>query len=75
MAKCSFCKHNIELGTGKLLILKDGRMFNFCSRKCEKNQMKLGHVGRETKWTLGFRTEKKAAKKAAEAHKTEKAAK
>ena len=46
-----------------MLILKDGRIFNFCSRKCEKNQMKLGHVGRETKWTTSYRLEKKAAKK------------
>jgi large subunit ribosomal protein L24e len=63
MAKCSFCRANIELGTGKMLILKDGRVWNFCSRKCEKNQMKLGHVGRETKWTTGYRLDHKAAKK------------
>jgi large subunit ribosomal protein L24e len=63
MAKCSFCRNTIELGTGKMLILKDGRTFNFCSRKCEKNQVKLGHVGRETKWTLSYRLERKAAGK------------
>ena len=50
-----------------MLILKDARVFHFCSRKCEKNQLKLGHVGRETKWTQAYRMEKKAgAKKAAE---------
>lgn len=65
MAKCSFCRHTIEVGTGKMLILKDGRQFYFCSRKCEKNQMKLGRVGRETKWTTGYQQDKKAAKKAA----------
>ena len=64
MARCSFCRHNIELGTGKMLILKDGRAFNFCSHKCEKNQQKLGRVGRETKWTYAYQSEKKAAKKA-----------
>ncbi len=71
MARCSFCRHNIELGTGKMLILKDGRVFNYCSRKCEKNQNKLGHVGRETKWTYAYQSEKKAAKKAAAPKKAE----
>ncbi|MEK6849602.1 MAG: 50S ribosomal protein L24e [Nanoarchaeota archaeon] len=59
MARCSFCRDILEAGTGKMLILKDARVFYFCTRKCEKNQMKLGHVGRETKWTNAYRTEHK----------------
>ncbi|MBI4150775.1 50S ribosomal protein L24 [Candidatus Woesearchaeota archaeon] len=71
MARCSFCRHNIEVGTGKMLVLKDGRIMHFCSMKCEKNQMKLGRVGREMKWTFGYQHDKKAAKKAASESKTE----
>ena len=62
MARCSFCKRNIEQGTGKMLIQKDARILNFCSRKCEKNQIKLGRVGRDKKWTYAYRAEKKAKK-------------
>jgi large subunit ribosomal protein L24e len=35
--KCSFCKKDIEQGTGKMLIKNDGKIFYFCSSKCEKN--------------------------------------
>ena len=45
-----------------MLIQKDARILNFCSRKCEKNQIKLGRVGREKKWTYAYRAEKKAKK-------------
>ncbi len=75
MARCSYCKHNIEVGTGKMLILKDGRAFHFCSRKCEKGQMKLGRVGREQKWTQAYRAEKKTSKAVAAKHAAEKAEK
>ncbi len=42
MAKCTFCGNEIELGTGKMYVKKDGKIFYFDKRKCEKNMMKLG---------------------------------
>jgi large subunit ribosomal protein L24e len=49
--KCSFCKNQIPKGTGKLYIKKDGKIFYFCSSKCEKNQLKLKRKSRTTRWT------------------------
>ena len=41
MAKCSFCNSNIERGTGFIYVLNEGKVLDFCSRKCEKNLFKL----------------------------------
>ncbi|MEM0266971.1 MAG: 50S ribosomal protein L24e, partial [Archaeoglobaceae archaeon] len=38
---CSFCGYEIEPGTGKSLVRKDGKIIHFCRGKCEKNY-KLG---------------------------------
>lgn len=54
MSECSFCGYNIEKGTGKIFVLKSGKVFNFCSTKCEKNLMKLKRVPRLIKWTKLF---------------------
>lgn len=35
--KCSFCKQEIEKGTGKMFVKSDGRIFYYCSSKCQKN--------------------------------------
>jgi len=51
MAKCSFCGYVIEQGTGKLFVTTSGRALNFCSMKCEKNQLKLKRIPRNFKWT------------------------
>jgi len=48
MAKCSFCKEDIEKGTGKIYVKKDGKILNFCSSKCEKNMLKLKR--KDVKW-------------------------
>jgi len=56
---CSFCGIQLEPGTGKMFIKKDGSIFYFCSTKCENNQ-KLGRVPRRVEWTLAGR---KAANK------------
>ena len=48
--KCSFCKENIEQGTGKMLVKDDGKIFYFCSSKCEKNMMKLRREPKDVKW-------------------------
>jgi large subunit ribosomal protein L24e len=63
MVKCDFCKENIEPGTGKMLVMKDGKLIYFCSMKCEKNMFKLGRKPRTTRWTAEYAsTKKKGAK-------------
>ena len=54
MAKCSFCRNVIELGTGTIFVRKDGSTLNFCTMKCEKNVLKLGHTPRLTKWSKAY---------------------
>ena len=51
---CTFCGAQLEPGTGKMLIKKDGTIFYFCSTKCENNQ-KLGRVPRRVEWTAAGR--------------------
>jgi large subunit ribosomal protein L24e len=48
---CTFCGSEIEPGTGKMFVKRDGTIFYFCSSKCEKNQIKLKRVPRRTEWT------------------------
>lgn len=48
--KCTFCGADIEPGTGKMSVRKDGSILYFCSTKCENNN-KLGRVPRLVKWT------------------------
>jgi len=50
MPRCSFCNKNIEKGTGKMYVTKVGKVFNFCSMKCEKNLLKLKRKPRDYKW-------------------------
>jgi large subunit ribosomal protein L24e len=64
--KCSFCGNEIELGTGKMYVKKDGTVLNFCSNKCFKNMVQLKRVSRTTAWTQKAATEKAARLKAAE---------
>ncbi len=40
MRTCSFCHKEIEEGTGKMYVKKDGSIYFFCSSKCEKNMIK-----------------------------------
>ncbi len=58
---CSFCGNEIEPGTGKMFIKKDGTVFVFCSSKCQLNMLKLGRVPRWTPWTQAFRRASGAA--------------
>lgn len=51
MAKCTFCGTGIEKGTGKIYVKKDGKIFNFCSRKCEKNMLLLKRKPIRTRWS------------------------
>ncbi|MFA5772728.1 MAG: 50S ribosomal protein L24e [Thermoplasmata archaeon] len=48
---CSFCSDEIESGTGKMFVKKDGSIFHFCSMKCQKNMLVLKRIPRETRWT------------------------
>ncbi len=48
---CSFCGKEIEPGTGKILVRRDGKILHFCSRKCEKNMVVLKRNPRKLKWT------------------------
>ena len=52
---CSFCGEEIEVGTGKIFVRRDGRVLHFCSRKCEKNMLELGRNPRKLKWTKYYR--------------------
>jgi large subunit ribosomal protein L24e len=70
MAKCSFCGINIPKGNGVMYVKKDGKIFYFHAKKCEKNMFKLNRKPRETKWTKEFH-DIKASKK----HDTKAAAK
>lgn len=51
---CNFCGGEVEPGTGKMFVKKDGSIFYFCSTKCENNY-KLGRVPRKVLWTNASR--------------------
>ena len=55
---CTFCGLEIEPGTGKMYIKKDGTIFHFCSSKCQKNLVQLKRVPRRTEWTERYIREK-----------------
>ena len=61
--KCSFCGSEIEKGTGKMFVKNDGKIFYFCSNKCEKNIFKLNRTARTTRWTEEAAKIKKGAEK------------
>ena len=48
--RCSFCREDIEPGTGKMFVKKDGNVLQFCSRKCEKNMLELKRSPRKVGW-------------------------
>jgi large subunit ribosomal protein L24e len=51
---CSFCGSDIEPGTGKMFIKKDGVVHYFCRSKCQKNMLNLRRLGRDTQWTTTY---------------------
>jgi large subunit ribosomal protein L24e len=55
---CTFCGSEIEPGTGRMYVKKDGVVYNFCTSKCFKNMVVLGRVPRRTTWTRYFEREK-----------------
>jgi len=60
---CTFCGDEIEPGTGRMYIKKDGVVYNFCSSKCFKNLVILGRVPRRTTWTQYYAREKEVRMK------------
>jgi len=52
---CSLCGEEIEPGTGKMYVKKDGTVYNFCSNKCKKNRIDIGRVPRRTRWTIRYK--------------------
>lgn len=54
---CSFCGHEIEPGTGKMVVGPSGAVSFYCSSKCEKN-VSLKRTARKVKWTKDYRKEK-----------------
>jgi len=55
---CSFCGNEIEPGTGKMYVKKDGTVLYFCKSKCQKNMLKLGRVPRRVRWTKFYEKHK-----------------
>jgi large subunit ribosomal protein L24e len=68
---CSFCGKEIEPGTGRMFIKKDGTVFLFCSNKCSKNMVDMKRVPRRTTWTRAYAREKDARMATAPAPKAE----
>ena len=55
MAKCSFCSREVDQGRGIMFVTAEGKIINFCSRKCRKawhmnrSPRKLGWVRKKKK--------------------------
>ncbi len=58
MVICTFCGESFE-NSGKMVVLKTGRIVYYCSSKCEKNVV-LGRKPRNTRWTKTAHHLKKA---------------
>ncbi len=41
-----------------MFVHTDGRIAYYCSRRCEKNELKLSRRARSTRWTEAYRKEK-----------------
>lgn len=55
MVKCSFCGELIALGTDRMHIQIDGRIFHFCGSKCRKNMLQLQRKPTKTKWSQYYK--------------------
>lgn len=58
--KCSICGSNISKGSGKMFVRNDGRIFYFCSSKCQRN-FKLGRDPKKLKWVSSEKKVKKTS--------------
>lgn len=73
MRTCSFCGNNVEPGTGKMFVKKDGTIFFFCGMKCQKNMLLMGRIPRRVVWTETYMRAKHGAIEAEEEVKVEEA--
>jgi large subunit ribosomal protein L24e len=48
---CSFCGNDIEPGTGKIFVKRDGAVLHFCKNKCQKNMLDLKRIPRRVRWS------------------------
>lgn len=55
---CTFCGEQIEPGTGKMYVKKDGTVWLFCTNKCYKNMVDLKRVPRNVTWTKAYAAKK-----------------
>ncbi|MBM3308801.1 MAG: TRASH domain-containing protein [Candidatus Altiarchaeales archaeon] len=55
---CSFCGREIGRGLESMYVTTKGKIYYFCSSKCDKNLLKLGRSKRKVKWTKAYRKEK-----------------
>ncbi|MEM3341320.1 MAG: 50S ribosomal protein L24e [Thermoplasmata archaeon] len=51
---CNFCGNEIEPGTGRMYVKKDGTIFHFCKAKCQKNMLYLKRIPRNVRWTKKY---------------------
>lgn len=51
---CSFCGHALEPGTGMMFIKKDGSVYYFDRRRCERSLLDFHRLNRRTKWTRHY---------------------
>jgi len=58
---CSFCGGDIEPGTGKMFVRKDGTVFFFCKLKCQRNMLDMGRASRWVRWTSVYAKAKHGA--------------
>ena len=63
---CTFCGKEVEPGTGRMFVKKDGVTYQFCTSKCFKNMIELRRVPRRTTWTTWYAREKQVRLKGAE---------
>jgi len=57
MVKCTFCGNVLKMGTGKMYVQKDSKILYFCSRKCEKNMLKLKRKPYNVRWSGRYKKE------------------
>jgi large subunit ribosomal protein L24e len=58
--ECTFCGRDIRKGSESMYVTSKGKLYYFCSSKCEKNLLKLGRSKRKAKWTATYAKEKEA---------------
>lgn len=54
MTECTFCGKEVEPGTGKLYVKRNGDVFHFCSHKCQHNMLGMKRMSRYVKWTKHY---------------------